>query len=169
MGANGIGRMAADIRTLTEGDRSAIFDVINVAAEKYRGVIPAESDTDPYMPMAELTEEMAEMQFYGIGEDPLVGVIGVQELDDVSLIRHLYVRPADQRQGLGTTLLETAIDRADSGTILVGTWKAADWAIDFYRKNGFTNLGTDIDLLSRYWAVPEHQMAASVVLRYDVD
>lgn len=161
--------MAVDIRKLTAADRSAIHDVINAAAEKYRGVIPEESDTDPYMPMAELMDAMNGMEFFGAGEDSLVGVIGVQERDDVSLIRHLYVRPADQRQGIGTALLETAIDRADSGTILVGTWKTADWAIAFYRRNGFANLGTEIDLLSRYWAVPEHQMAASVVIRYDID
>lgn len=160
--------MAADIRELTVADRPAIFEVINAAAEKYRGVIPAESDTDPYMPMAELTAEMDEMEFLGTGE-PLVGVIGVQERADVSLIRHLYVRPAEQRRGIGSALLETAIDRAEAGTVLVGTWKAADWAIDFYRKNGFSNLGTDIDLLSRYWEVPEHQMTASVVLRYESD
>jgi len=157
--------MTHEVHPLSPDDKAAIFEVINAAAEKYRGVIPPESDTDPYMPMAELTEEMADMHFFGAGTEELVGVIGVQEVDDVTLIRHLYVRPEVQRRGIGSTLLEEAIDRAESPIVLVGTWKAATWAIDFYENHGFDNLGSDIDLLERYWEVPEHQMEASVVLR----
>lgn len=159
--------MSHEVRPLSADDTAAIFDIINAAAEKYRGEIPPESDTDPYMPMAELTEEMADMRFYGVGADELAGVIGVQAVDDVTLIRHLYVRPEAQRQGIGSTLLEAGIDRAGASTILVGTWKAATWAIDFYEKHGFENLGSDIDLLERYWEVPDHQREASVVLRYE--
>lgn len=159
--------MTPEIYPLSEDDSETIFDVINAAAEKYRGEIPPESDTDPYMPMAELAEEMAEMRFYGVRETELLGVIGVQEVGDVTLIRHLYVRPEVQRQGIGSTLLEAGIDRAETSTILVGTWKAATWAIDFYETHDFENLGSAIDLLDRYWEVPEHQMDASVVLRYD--
>lgn len=156
-----------EIRALSAADRPAIFEVINTAAERYAGAIPEESDTDPYMPMAELSAEMAEMEFYGAGHDPLAGVIGLQERADVSLVRHLYVRPDAQRQGIGTALLEAGIERAESGTVLVGTWAAAEWAVEFYEANGFERLGADRDLLSTYWDVPAHQAAASVVLRHE--
>lgn len=159
--------MRRDITLLSQADKADIFDVINAAAEMYEGVIPPESDTDPYMPMGELDAEMDEMEFYGFIRNRLVGVIGVQERSDVSLIRHLYVLPDFQREGIGTDLLEAGIERADSATILVGTWKAAEWAIDFYEKNGFEHLGTDSELLSTYWDIPDHQLEASVVLRYE--
>lgn len=129
-------------------------------------MIPEESDADPYMSMDELEREMDEMRFYGVFRGRLVGVIGVQERSDVSLVRHLYVRPGSQREGIGTELLRTGIDRTESETVLVGAWAAAEWAIEFYERNGFENLGTDTDLLSTYWDVPDHQEKASVVLRY---
>lgn len=159
--------MTDEITALTGADGGDIFEVINEAAVRYSGVIPEESDTDPYMPLSELEAEMDEMQFYGLSRDRLVGVIGIQERDGVSLIRHLYVRPEAQREGVGTRLLEAGLDRTESETVLVGTWKAAEWAIDFYEKNGFENLGTDAELLSTYWDIPDHQLEASVVLRYE--
>lgn len=159
--------MNRELTVLSTADREDIFEVINSAAALYEGVIPEESDTDPYMPMDELKAEMDEMEFYGAVRDRLEGVIGVQDLSDVSLIRHLYVRPDSQREGIGTELLEMGLERADSKTVLVGTWKAAEWAIEFYEQNGFENLGTAIDLLSTYWEIPEHQKEASVVLKYE--
>lgn len=158
--------MCTDIAVLSDGDRTDIAGVINAAATRYEGVIPEEADTDPYMPMEELEREMAEIQFYGIRRDRLVGVIGLQERGDASLIRHLYVHPEVQREGIGTKLLETGIKRADSRTVLVGTWKAAEWAVRFYEQYGFENLGTDIDRLRTYWDIPNDQTEASVVLRY---
>lgn len=159
--------MTHEVRRLGAGEAPAIHSVINAAAERYRGVIPEAADTTPYMAMAELESELDEMAFYGVERDGLAGVIGVQEKDDVTLIRHLYVRPADQRQGLGTQLLKAAIERAASDTVLVGTWAAADWAVAFYEARGFENLGTDEDRLSTYWDIPAHQLEASVVLRYE--
>lgn len=159
--------MSHEIRELSKEDREEIFEVINAAAEMYEGVIPEEHNTAPYMPREELDEEMDEMQFFGAIRDRIIGVIGVQERSDVSLIRHLYVRPSVQHEGIGTDLLETGIERADSETVLVGTWKAADWALDFYDENGFENLGTDVDLLSTYWEIPDNQRGASVVLQYE--
>jgi GNAT superfamily N-acetyltransferase len=158
--------MTDSIVALSADDRAAVLSVINAAAEQYSGVIPEESDTDPYMSATELEAAMEAMQFYGFVRDELDGVIGIQERADVSLVRHLYVRPGAQRTGIGTALLEWGVGRADSSTILVGTWAAAEWAIEFYRENGFELLGTDHDLLSEYWNVPEHQRAHSVVLRY---
>lgn len=159
--------MTQELRELGGAETAEIFEVINAAAERYRGVIPAESDTDPYMPMAEVEAEMEEMRCYGWYADRLAGVVGIQERADVSLIRHLYVHPAFQRQGIGTRLLEEALERSASETVLVGTWKAAEWAVAFYERRGFENLGTDVELLSEYWEIPAYQREASVVLRYE--
>lgn len=159
--------MDREVSALSMADTADIYEVINAAAEMYEGVIPAESETDPYMPMDELDAEMGAMQFFGFNRDELEGVIGLQERSDVSLIRHLYVRPSSQRTGIGTALLDSGLDRAASSIVLVGTWAAAEWAIDFYEQHGFENLGTNVDLLSTYWDIPEHQIAASVVLRYE--
>ena len=147
-------------------DREAIREVINAAATAYDGVIPPTCYADPYMDAEELADEMAEMDFVG-GErsSRLLGVMGFQPVLDVCLIRHLYVRPAHQRTGIGTRLLTHGIDRADGRPLLVGTWAAADWAITFYENHGFENLGTDRQLLSRYWDVTDEHAAASVVLR----
>jgi GNAT superfamily N-acetyltransferase len=156
--------MNTEIRVLTASDEEEMYEVINTAAEAYSGLIPEESDTEPYMPMDELRSEVARMTFFGATDDRLLGVIGIQERDDVSLIRHLYVRPTRQRSGIGTRLLERAIRHATAETVLVGTWAAADWAISFYEKNGFENLGADDALLSNYWDIPEYQRSSSVVL-----
>lgn len=115
----------------------------------------------------ELADALDEMQFYGATDGTLVGVVGLQERADVSLIRHLYVRPEVQREGVGTALLEAALERAGSATVLVGTWEAAGWAVAFYERNGFELLGTDVELLSTDWEVPPAQLEASVVLRYE--
>jgi GNAT superfamily N-acetyltransferase len=156
--------------TLSAADREGLLDVVNTAAERYAGIVPPESDTDPYMSASEVERAMAGMEFLGaVEEGTTVGVVGVQERADVSLIRHLYVRPEVQRTGVGTTLLEAAIDRADAATVLVGTWRAAEWAIAFYEANGFEYLGHDRDLLTTYWEIPDHQADASVVLRYRTD
>jgi GNAT superfamily N-acetyltransferase len=159
--------MSKELTPLSETDQNAVFEVINAAAEAYEGEIPDESDTTPYMSMDEVETEMGRIQFYGDIRDRLVGVIGIQERQAVSLVRHLYVRPERQRQGVGTALLEGGIERADSQTVLVGTWAAAEWALEFYESNGFENLGTDRELLARHWEIPSHQIAASVVLRYE--
>jgi GNAT superfamily N-acetyltransferase len=160
--------MNFDIRPLEQDDRRQAADVINAAAAAYRGVIPEESDTDPYMPVEELHRESELMTFFGAYDgDTLLGVLAVQERDDVSLIRHLYVRPGVQGSGIGTALLTHGTEAAATETILVGTWRAAEWAIAFYETNGFENLGTDEELLSTYWDIPEHQLSASVVLQAD--
>lgn len=159
--------MPGDVRPLDPDDRGPAYAVINAAAERYRGLIPEAADTRPYMPRAELDAAFDEMAFYGVDRDGLAGVIGLQDRDDATLIRHLYVRPADQRQGLGTTLLEAALDRASTDRVLVGTWAAAEWAIDFYQQHGFERVDDTDRLLQEYWNVPAHQREASVVLRYE--
>lgn len=159
--------MSREIVALSEDERDEVFEVINAAAQRYEGVNPARSDIDPYISLGELYGELDEMQFYGAVRDRLEGVIGLQEQPDVSLIRRLYVRPSVHREGIGTDLLETGIERAASETVLVGTWEEAEWALEFYEDNGFGNLGAHLDLLSTYWEIPDQRREASVVLRYE--
>ncbi|RLI77691.1 GNAT family N-acetyltransferase [Archaeoglobales archaeon] len=145
-----------------------IFRVINEAARKYKNRIPDDCYSEPYMPLSEFEEEMRKMQFYGYFEGGLVGVVGLQHLSDydVFLIRHLYVLPKFQHRGIGTKLLKFGIEKSPTPKIYVGTWKAAYWAIKFYEKNGFENLGNERELLRKYWDVSERQIEESVVLEY---
>jgi GNAT superfamily N-acetyltransferase len=147
----------------------AIYRVVNDAATAYRGHIPPDCYPDPYMPRAELVAEMAEMQFYGCFDvGRLVAVMGVQDIQDVTLLRHAYVETARQGQGLGTALLRHVEAAAGRPTILVGTWAAATWAIAFYQAHGYAlvaDRAAKDALLRRYWHVPDRQIATSVVLR----
>lgn len=155
------------IRPCTDADFPAILAIINDAAQAYRGIIPADCWHEPYMPQAELAHQIAAgVQFCG-SEDggELVGVMGIQEVADVSLIRHAYVRTAQRRGGIGAALL--AHLRTMTGRpILIGTWAAATWAIRFYQKNGFMLVGDEEKdrLLRKYWSIPERQIETSVVL-----
>ena len=154
------------IRALADSDRPDIFAVINAAAEAYRGVIPADRWKEPYMPEDELAAEIAAgIAFSGWDDGVLQGVMGVQPVDDVILIRHAYVRPERQGRGIGTALLE-ALCREAEAPILIGTWAAATWAIRFYQARGFALVGEDekAGLLKRYWTVPDRQIETSVVL-----
>jgi N-acetylglutamate synthase-like GNAT family acetyltransferase len=158
---------AQTIRPCTDDDREAIFAIVNTAAEAYRGVIPADRWHEPYMPLDELDEEIAAgVAFWGCeagGE--LVGIMGIQPVRDVHLIRHAYVLPDRQRGGVGGELLERLLDSTD-GPILVGTWAAATWAIDFYSRHGFEQVSPERkdELLRAYWDIPERQIDTSVVL-----
>ncbi len=142
-------------------------EIINDAAEAYRGVIPADRWRQPYMPPEELVAEIASgVAFHGCEADgTLLGVMGLQPVGEVTLIRHAYVRTAARRRGIGSALLRHLAARVET-PLLVGTWAAADWAVRFYRKHGF-ELVTPAEkdrLLRRYWRVPEAQIATSVVL-----
>jgi GNAT superfamily N-acetyltransferase len=156
------------IRLCRDDDRDAIFAIVNAAAERYRGVIPADRWHEPYMPREELDGEIAAgVEFWGCenGDGQLVGVMGVQPVRDVVLIRHAYVLPTAQGQGIGGKLLDHLT--AETATrILIGTWAAADWAIRFYRKHGFVQVTPELKdrLLKTYWNIPERQIATSVVL-----
>ena len=159
--------MRQEIRLSRAHERSAILEIINDAAEAYRGVIPPECWHEPYMSTAELVGEMAEgVVFWVLEQDnELMGVMGLQDKGRVDLIRHAYVRTRHRRQGIGSGLLRRV--EAQSGKpILIGTWAAATWAIDFYRAHGYqvTSNAVKTALLHRYWTVPEQQMATSVVL-----
>ena len=155
------------IRPCRDDERDAILALVNAAAEAYRGVIPADRWHDPYMPRDELDAEIAAgVAFWGWEDDAgLGGVMGVQPVRDVELIRHAYVDPARQRAGIGGALLAHLTARS-TRPLLVGTWAAAEWAIAFYRRHGFELVGRErtAELLRAYWSIPERQIETSVVL-----
>ena len=156
------------IRRCAASDFDRILAIINDAAQAYRGVIPDDRWKDPYMPAGELAEEMAagiDFDGYEIEGAGLVGVMGIQPVEDVTLIRHAYVATAYRRSGIGSALLEGLLARQDR-PVLIGTWAAAGWAIAFYRRYGFETVPEPekTRLLQRYWTVPERQIETSVVL-----
>jgi GNAT superfamily N-acetyltransferase len=160
------------IRRCTDDDIPAIEAIINEAAQAYRGVIPADCWHEPYMPREALLAEIAAGIMFSGWEDAgaLVGVMGLQPVRDVTLIRHAYVRQAQQGRGIGAALL-TALTRQTNGTLLVGTWADARWAIGFYERHGF-RLALPAEtsrLLQAYWNVPPRQREVSVVLVYEAD
>jgi GNAT superfamily N-acetyltransferase len=157
------------IRRCVNSDFPAIEAVINEAAGAYRGVIPADCWHEPYMTGAALqTEVDAGVNFRGWEDSgALIGVMGIQHVRDVTLIRHAYVRTAHQGRGIGGALLRFFADQA-TGRLLVGTWAAAEWAIRFYQRHGF-RLASPAEkdrLLSEYWNIPARQKEVSVVLEY---
>jgi len=155
------------IRPCRDDERRAILAIVNAAAEAYRGVIPADRWHEPYMSAEELDGEIAAgVAFWGYEEDgELVGVMGIQQVRDVDLIRHAYVTPGRQGGGVGGALLRHLRERA-ARPMLVGTWAAAEWAIRFYERHGFELVSPErkTELLRAYWSIPERQIETSVVL-----
>ncbi|MCJ7668362.1 MAG: GNAT family N-acetyltransferase [Anaerolineae bacterium] len=144
-----------------------IYEIINDAAQAYKGVIPADCWKEPYMSKDELRHEMDEgVVFWGYEEGgELVGVMGIQHIQDVTLIRHAYVRTAKRNQGIGRKLL-SYLRKQPTCPILIGTWADAVWAIRFYEKHGFRLVSSEEkgQLLRKYWSIPERQIETSVVL-----
>ncbi len=155
------------IRLCEKRDEKDIYLIINDAAKAYQGVIPDDRYHDPYMSEEELADEIRDgVVFWGFEEDgELTGVMGIQDKGEVALIRHAYVRTSRRQGGVGTKLLRHLVGLMNK-PILIGTWEAADWAISFYRKNGFEPVPSDKkrDLLLKYWNVPERQIETSIVL-----
>ena len=155
------------IRECLEDDFEAIYEIINDAAQAYRGIISSDRWHDPYMPRKELLEEISSgVVFLGYEkEGELVGVMGTQDVQDVTLIRHAYVRTAHRSQGIGGELLGQIMDGA-TRPVLIGTWAAAFWAIRFYERHGFTVVSPAEKerLLRKYWSLPDRQIVTSVVL-----
>jgi GNAT superfamily N-acetyltransferase len=160
-------RAMFDLRPCRDDDFAAILAIVNSAAAAYRGVIPPDCWHDPYMPREKLAGDIrGGVRFWACEEaGELLGVMGIQQVRDVQLIRHAYVRPDRQRGGVGAALLE-ALKSHSPGRLLVGTWRAASWAIAFYRRHGFALLADEPAhrLLAEYWRIPERQMETSVVL-----
>jgi N-acetylglutamate synthase-like GNAT family acetyltransferase len=155
------------VRQSEDGDFGAILTIINDAARAYQGVIPADRWHEPYMSTEDLAREIAGGIIFWVAEEDerVLGVMGIQDKGDVALVRHAYVASTTQRSGVGTRLLhhvETLVDKP----LLIGTWAAASWAIDFYRRNGFNVVDDDEKdrLLRTYWSIPARQIETSVVL-----
>ncbi len=158
---------AVTIGPCAANESGQILTVINAAAEAYRGVIPADRWHEPYMSAEELASEVGDgVRFIGyLAQNRTVGVMGVQRRRNVDLIRHAYVLPEQQGRGVGSALLRYIRHGAER-PILIGTWQAAEWAIRFYERHGFSLVADDLTgpLLRTYWNVPERQIATSVVL-----
>ncbi len=155
------------IRRCERADFAAILAIVNDAAQAYRGHIPADRWHEPYMPADELEHELAAgVAFWGWEEaGVLAGVMGLQDVRDVALIRHAYVATPERGRGIGAALLAHLL-AGTTRPVLIGTWAAATWAIGFYEKHGFAlvSAAEKEQLLRAYWAIPERQIATSVVL-----
>ena len=158
------------IRLCTSNHFDDIHAIINDGADAYRGVIPTDRFTTPYMSREYLQHEIESgVVFYGYraSDDPgaLVGVMGIQHVQDVTLIRHAYVRTSHQKLGIGAALL-AHLRESTERAVLIGTWADASWAIRFYQRHGFRMVDPDEKklLLKKYWTVPDRQIETSVVL-----
>ena len=155
------------IQRCSQSNRQEIYEIINDAASAYKGVIPADRWHEPYMPMEELMEQIKQgVEFWCyIEKGRILGVMGIQDRGDVTLIRHAYVRTEARNRGIGSKLLNH-LTVLTTKPVLIGTWADASWAIRFYEKHGFRVL-PQIEknyLLGKYWCIPERQMETSVVL-----
>jgi N-acetylglutamate synthase-like GNAT family acetyltransferase len=155
------------IRKCADEDFEEIFNIINDAAIAYKGVIPPDRWHEPYMTKEELKAQIEDGVRFScyVDNNEIIGVMGIQDKTDVELIRHAYVRTKQRNKGIGTLLLRELI-KDSTKPILIGTWKAATWAIIFYEKHGFCLVDEEEKnrLLKKYWAIPERQVETSVVL-----
>jgi GNAT superfamily N-acetyltransferase len=155
------------IRCCDERDFELIWSIINDGARAYESVIPVDCWTETYMSRDELRAEMQDgVTFWGYEEnEDLKGVMGIQQVEDVTLIRHAYVRTGSQKRGIGGRLL-SHLRKLAHGPVLIGTWADAVWAIRFYEKHGFHLVAPEqkAHLLKRYWNVSDRQVETSVVL-----
>ena len=156
------------ISEYTKNDTSKILHIINDATLKYKGVIPDDCWREPYMLKHELIDEFNDgVRMYGYHDNnKLIGVIGIQEVKDVILIRHAYTLTSYQNKGTGSAMLEYLLKKNQNSRLLVGTWKNAEWAIRFYKKFGFIIHAKEQStlLLKKYWKIPSKQIKNSVVL-----
>ena len=155
------------IRQCDERDFELIWTIVNDGAQAYKGIIPADRWTEPYMSREKLQHEIDDgVVFWGCEDGgTLIGVMGIQRVQDVTLIRHAYVRTVSQKHGIGAELLSHLREMA-KGPVLIGTWADAVWAIRFYERHGFRMVGSEEKnrLLKKYWNIPERQVETSVVL-----
>jgi GNAT superfamily N-acetyltransferase len=157
------------IRKLSPSDFDDILNVVNDAAQAYKDTIPTDRWKEPYMPAEELRKEIEDgVEFYGWKENGvLIGIMGIQHVREITLIRHAYVLKSHQRRAIGAKLLKYLLSLARTPDVLVGTWEAAWWAIRFYQKHGFRLVSKEEKnrLLKQYWNIPERQVETSIVLR----
>ena len=158
------------INELSTSHNPRILEIINKAAQVYKGVIPDDRWKEPYMSKKELKKEIEEgVKFLGYKENTtILGVMGIQQVKDTTLIRHAYITPKYQKKGIGKKILKHLITLTNTPEVLVGTWEAATWAIKFYEKQGFLQVSKKEKdkLLNRYWKIPNRQIKTSVVLKF---
>ena len=156
------------IREYIKSETPKILHIINDASLKYKGIIPTTCWHEPYMSAQEMIDDFSDgVRIFGYHHDnKLIGVIGVQEVKDVILIRHAYTLTTYQCKGVGSALLNYLLKKNQNSRLLVGTWCNATWAIRFYEKFGFTLHENEqsILLLKKYWKIPSRQIKNSVVL-----
>jgi N-acetylglutamate synthase-like GNAT family acetyltransferase len=157
------------ITQCVQNDFNEIYDIINDAAVAYKSIIPEDRYHEPYMTEEELKTQIAQgVKFWCYKKnDKIMGVMGIQDRGEVTLIRHAYVRTIFRKAGIGSALLKHLLDMTDK-PVLIGTWADAKWAIDFYEKHGFS-LTSDVEkekLLRKFWSIPERQIETSVVLNH---
>jgi len=155
------------LQRCTPTDFREIFEIINDAASVYKGVIPSDCWHEPYMSEQDLKTQIDEgVDFWSYTNDGVImGVMGIQDRAEVTLIRHAYVRTVVRNKGIGGKLLAYLVNLT-SKPVLIGTWAAATWAIEFYQKHDFRLLPEEEKnrLLLRYWSIPLRQVETSVVL-----
>lgn len=155
------------IRPYQPEDFQPVLFLINESAQAYKGVIPEDRWHDPYMPREYLEKEIGQGVRFSVHEEDgtILGVMGIQDVKDVTLIRHAYVLTGQRGKGIGSKLIHHLIDHP-SRPVLVGTWAVAQWAIRFYEKHGFRLVSNETKgrLLRKYWSIPERQVETSVVL-----
>lgn len=157
------------IRKCQISDTRRIYFIINEAARAYDGIIPADRYHQPYMSMVELEKEMQRVTFFGWETNgEIIGVMGIEPVNDVTLIRHTFVLPEWQNQGIGGRLLSHLKTLVTTPRLLVGTWADAHWAIAFYQKHGFHLMPDKDKLLETYWDIPPRQVETSVVLGLNI-
>ena len=157
------------VRVCQPSDAKRVHFIINEAAKAYEGVIPTDCYHQPYMPVGELDQEMKRMTFFGWeANGELVGVMGFEPIKDVTLIRHAYILPRWQKQGIGSKLLNYLKGLVTTSRLLVGTWADARWAITFYKKHSFKLMPDKDELLKTYWDIPQRQIETSVVLGLNI-
>ena len=157
------------ISEYTKSDTSKILHIINDASLRYKGIIPDNCWQEPYMSEKELVDEFGDgVRMFGYNQNKkLVGVMGIQKLTDVTLIRHAYTLTAYQGRGVGKSLLNFLFEINQNNLLLVGTWQDATWAIRFYEKFGFVlqENNKKNQLLKKYWNISSKQIKNSVVLK----
>ncbi len=158
------------IRRCLDNEFDTIYEIINDGAKAYKGVIPDDQWHEPYMSKSVLQQQIKEgVDFWGFDKNgTLCGVMGIQQLGDVTLIRHAYVCTSEQRRGIGGQLLELLREQSDK-PFLIGMWMEATWAIEFYKKHGFQRIPKDriSGLLEKYWTISKRQVETSTVLADD--
>ena len=156
------------IKEYKKKDINKILNIINDASLKYKGVIPNNCWHEPYMSEDELIDEINDgVHMFGYHDNnKLISVIGIQKVKDATLIRHAYTLTSYQGKGIGSALIEYLLKKNQKSRLLVGTWRKAEWAIQFYKKFGFIIHSKDQStiLLKKYWKIPAKQIDNSVVL-----